>query len=279
MTDERVPRTYPQGVPSWIDLEAPDATGIAPFYGAVLGWSFTDAMPPGAPGHYLIATIDGQDVAAIASGAAAIGRDPVWSTYFAVDDAEVSAAAVERAGGTVTAPPADTPGGRPVACVDPEGAPFRLWQAGRRLGAQRVNAPGAWGFSLLRTADPRAAFAFYSSFLPWAWSPEASAGFIRVPGYGAHLAATSDPGILDRQRFAPEGFEDAAAGFDALAPGEAPHWHVSFTVPDRDATLEAVTANGGTVESTGQDRWTRHATVADPLGARFAVSQFTPPGG
>ena len=90
MADTDVPRTYPQGVPSWIDLETPDATAIAPFYEAVLGWTLTDAMPPGAPGHYLIATIDGKDVAAIASGVASIGTDAAWNTYLAVDDADAS---------------------------------------------------------------------------------------------------------------------------------------------------------------------------------------------
>lgn len=275
MADD-VPRTYPTGVPSWIDLETPDATAIAPFYEAVFGWTLADAMPPDAPGHYLIATLDGQDVAAIASGVASIGRDVAWNTYIAVDDAAAAAAAVQEAGGTITAPPIDTPGGRPVACVDPQGAPFRLWQAGRRLGAQRVNAPGAWGFSLLRTDDQQGALAFYSSFLPWAWSETEAAGFIRVPGYGAHLAATSDPGIAERQRFASPGFADAAAGFDPLEAGESPQWRVSLNVADRDTALAAVTAGGGTVESTAEDEWTRHATVVDPAGARFTISQFAP---
>jgi predicted enzyme related to lactoylglutathione lyase len=276
MADEHEPRTYPQGVPSWIDLESPDSTAIAPFYEAVLGWTLTDAMPPDAPGHYLIATIGGQDVAAIASGTASIGADAVWNTYLAVDDADASAAAVQAAGGTITAPPVDTPGGRPVACLDKQGAAFRLWQAGRRLGAQRVNAPGGWAFSHLHTDDRHGALAFYSAFVPWAWSDSEAGGFIRVPGYGAHLAATSDPGIHERQRFAPPGFADAAAGFAELAPGESPHWRVTFTVANRETTLDAVTAAGGTVESVAEDPWTRHATVVDPVGARFNISQFAP---
>ncbi|WP_375387655.1 VOC family protein [uncultured Amnibacterium sp.] len=269
------PRTYPHGVPSWIDLETRDATAIAPFYEAVLGWTLTDAMPPQAPGHYLIATIDGQDVGAIASGVAAIGAGTAWSTYLAVDDADASAAAVEAAGGTVTSPPADTPGGRPVACLDREGAPFRLWQAGRRLGAQHVNAAGGWNFSNLHTADAHAAFAFYAAFLPWRWD-DSAAGFIRVPGYGAHLAATSDPGIHERQRYSPPGFDDAIGGFEPLQAGERAHWQVSFSVADRDAAVAAVEAAGGTVASTGEDEWTRHAVVVDPAGARFTLSQFAP---
>ena len=275
MTDDLPPRTYPQGVPSWIDLEAPDALAVAPFYEAVLGWTLTDAMPPGAPGHYLIATLRGRDVGAIASGAASIGTEPAWSTYLAVDDADAAAAAVEAAGGRVTAPPADTPGGRPVACVDPEGAPFRLWEAGRRLGAQAVNEPGAWNFSDLHTADPDAAFAFYAAFLPWERDDRA-AGFVRVPGYGDHLAATADPGIHERQRNAPAGFADAVAGIAPLQPGERSHWHVSFSVADRDATAAAALRAGGVVESTVEDEWVLGAVLRDPVGAVFSIGQFAP---
>lgn len=67
----------------------------------------------------------------------------------------------------MAAVPADDPGGRAAACSDPEGAPFRLWQAGRRLGAQVVNGAGAWNFSDLRTADAEHANAFYSAVFPW----------------------------------------------------------------------------------------------------------------
>ena len=31
----------------------------------IFGWTFEDAMPPGAPGRYLIARLDGKDVCAI----------------------------------------------------------------------------------------------------------------------------------------------------------------------------------------------------------------------
>jgi predicted enzyme related to lactoylglutathione lyase len=277
MADGPLARTYPPGVPSWIDLETPDALAVAPFYETVLGWTLTDAMPPGAPGHYLIATLDGRDVGAIASGGASIGSASAWNTYFAVSDADTAAAAVEAAGGTITAPPSDTPGGRPVACLDPEGASFRLWQAGRRLGAQVVNTPGAWNFSHLHTADAAAALAFYSAFLPWQRDGTA-AGFLRVPGYGDHLAATVDPGIHERQRHALSGFADAIGGFVPLDPGEPPHWHVTFTVDDRDASAAAARSAGGTLVSTTEDEWVRGAVLRDPAGAEFSVGQFAPTG-
>lgn len=42
-------RTYPQGVPCWIDTTQPDIAAAAEFYAGLFGWTFEDAMPPGAP--------------------------------------------------------------------------------------------------------------------------------------------------------------------------------------------------------------------------------------
>ncbi|MCP2281736.1 hypothetical protein APR04_000625 [Promicromonospora umidemergens] len=44
------PRTYPHGVPSWIDLETQDVDAALDFYGELFGWKFTEKLPPGAPG-------------------------------------------------------------------------------------------------------------------------------------------------------------------------------------------------------------------------------------
>ena len=146
-------RTYPSGVPCWIDIEPADADSAQRFYGGLFGWTFSDAMPPGAPGYYLIAQLDGVDVGAIAR------REPVstgaWNTYVAVDDVDAVTRSAATAGGTVTSPAQDAgPAGRWAEIVDPTGGRVRLWQAGRRLGGQVTNAPGAWNFSDLHTTDP-----------------------------------------------------------------------------------------------------------------------------
>ena len=52
---------------------------------------------------------------------------------------------------------------------------------------------------------------------------------------------------------------------------------MSFTVADRDASAAAAESLGGTVESSDDNEWTRTATIRDPEGARFVLSQFTPP--
>ena len=56
MTD----RTYPPGVPCWVDTEQPDVQAATAFYGGIFGWTYEDAMPPGAPGRYVIAKLDGE---------------------------------------------------------------------------------------------------------------------------------------------------------------------------------------------------------------------------
>ena len=275
----REPRTYPHGVTCWVDTEQLDLDAASRFYGGLFGWTLTDAMPPGTSRSYLIATLDGQDVGAIAPTSA---DSATWNTYVAVDDADATAAAVPSAGGTVFSAPADAgPGGRTATCMDPAGAEFRLWQARQLLGAQMANAPGAWNFSDLHTPDRDTAMAFYTPLFGWrAVDMEQGAGtMLQLPGYGDHLAATVDPGIHERQASAPPGFADVIGGLLITAPGEPTRWHVTFTVADRDDSAATAERLGATIVTSCDDLWTKNALVRDPQGAEFTVSQFTPPDG
>lgn len=265
------PRRYPHGVPSWVDTEQADPAAASQFYAELFGWELHDAMPPDAPGSYLIATLNGRDVAAIAPGTG----DAVWNTYVACDDADSTAAAVRDAGGSVIAEPQDAgPGGRAATCVDPQGAAFRLWQARQRLGAQVANSPGAWNFSNLHTGDP-SVLGFYSTVFGWEHDSATGAGMIRVPGYGDHLAATIDPGIHERQAFAPKGFADVVAGL--AVTDDRPGWQVAFTVADRDDSVAIAERLGATTLSSADTEWTRDALIRDPQGADLTLSQFSPP--
>lgn len=271
-------RTYPHGVPSWIDTVADDLDEAKRFYAGLFDWTFTDAIPEEAPGSYLVATIGGQDVAAI--GSPENGERPGWRTYIAVDDADATAAAVTAAGGRVLLEPVDAgPGGRLAACVDPRGAEFRLWQARARPGAQRVNEPGTWNFSDLHTTDPHAAAPFYAELFGWEVDDVGFATLVRRPGYGDHLAATVNPDIrsIQAEVAAPPGFEDAVAWMALEQQGHPERWVVSFSVADRDASAATAEDLGGTVVASEDAEWTRSATVRDPQGAEFVLTQFTPP--
>lgn len=268
-------RTYPDGVPSWVDLEPRDPGAAQEFYGRLFGWEISRVSPPDTP-FYAIATLDGgRDVAGFAQGDHA---SAVWNTYIAVDDAEATAARIGAAGGEVIVEPADVgPAGRFAICRDPAGAEFRLWKARNRPGAQIVNEPGSWNFSDLHTDQPGAA-AFYTDVFGWAVEDLGFATMVRRPGYGDHLEATVDPGIRARQAemSAPPGFEDAIAWVAPLEPGTSPHWHVTFAVTDRDAAAEEARRLGAEVMSTQDTQWTRTALIRDPQGAVFTASQFTP---
>jgi predicted enzyme related to lactoylglutathione lyase len=264
-----------------VDIEHDDVEAAQRFYAGLFGWTYSHATPPDVPFSYVVAQLDGQDVAGIGGPREPTGSpgEPAWNTYIAVDDIDATAASVEQRGGRILDPPADAgEGGRAATCADPFGVRFCLWQARRRPGAQVTNAPGTWNFSDLHATDPAAAAAFYTDVFGWELADLGFATMITRPGYGDHLAATVDPGIRERQSDPsfPPGFADAIAW---LAPSGdlGPGWHVTFAVADRDETAALVERLGGTVLSSEDTDWTRAALVADPQGGRFTASQFLPP--
>lgn len=283
MADSPTARTYPHGVPSWVDLETRDVDGALAFYGDLFGWTFDEKLPPGVPGRYVVASRDGTDataIAAIATPDSGFEGEIAWHTYLAVDDITATADRVAELGGVVSsAPQAVGPPGEPAGTmariVDPQGAPSRLWQAGTRVGAQVVNAPGTWNFSNLLTPDVDAALRFYGPLLGWVRSDDLGAGMARVPGYGDHLARTVDPAIHERQEFVPPGFADVVAGV-VRVDGPA-RWSVAFAVADRDRSVEQAERTGATVLATEEGEWSKEATIRDPFGAELVLAQFDPP--
>ena len=247
-------RTYPSGVPCWIDTEPTDADAAKQFYGGLFGWTFTNAMPPDAPGYYFIAQLDGEDVGAIAS------PEPVstgaWNTYIAVDDTDADVGEAQAAGATVTSPPQDAGpptnrAGRWAEVVDPTGRAFVSGRPARRLGAQVVNAPGL--VELQRPAHGR------SRSRPGVLRAAVRLGGRRDRGRCGDVASTRlrpaprRDGRSEDHRTAARGvgatgFEDAIALLAPLADGEEPHWHVTFAVADRDdavATASRAWRDGG----------------------------------
>jgi predicted enzyme related to lactoylglutathione lyase len=272
-------RSYPPGVPCWVDTQQPDVEAAMAFYGGLLGWEFEDAASPGATGRYVIAKLDGQEAGAIAGPGTGV---PAWHTYVAVDDADAAARHLLSIGATLKSAPVDAgSGGVQAVLVDPQGAEFRIWQAGERPGAQAVNLPGGWNFSDLHTTDMEAAAAFYAKAFHWQFDDLGFGTMIRCPGYGDHLEATVDPNIRVRQSgdAVPRGFEDAVAWLAHAEDGEKPRWHVTFTVADRDQAAMDAERLGGHILGQDDTQWTRTVLIRDPGGAVFTASQYTPPSG
>ena len=121
------------GAPVWVDLGVPDVARAAEFYGSVFGWKFESAGPEA--GGYGMFTDDGKVVAA-AGPLTEQGAAPSWTLYFQASDADATARAVTRAGGTVRAGPADVMSeGRFAQFTDPAGQVVLLRRA--RLGDRR----------------------------------------------------------------------------------------------------------------------------------------------
>jgi uncharacterized protein len=271
---------YPHGVPCWVDTAQPDPAAAARFYGALFGWEFEPLTPASGDVPYLVARLDGRDVAAVTG--AAPGSRADWRTYVWVDDADAVAAKVAEAGGTVDAGPSDVGDhGRTAAFTDPTGAGFRVWQAGTHRGAQVVNAAGSWNWSDLSTDDLDAARDFYAAVFGW-HGASVDLGFgeswmWRLPGY-AQFLEDRDPGLRRRHADAgaPEGFSDAI-GWLLPADGEPSRWAVTLSAADTDATAERAAALGGEVVVAPYDAGpTRAAVLRDPQGAVFAISTYTP---
>lgn len=268
------------GVPCWIDSGRLNGDSAVRFYGGLFGWEFTDIAPAEMPGQYLIAKLDGKDVAAIGVGEYH-NSSPVWNTYVQVDDADTTAKAVVAAGGAVTIEPADTgEDGRMAFFTDPTGAEFGVWQPRRFKGAGIVNSPGSWNSSDLHTTDTEAASEFYGTVFGWQTDMmelgEFKSWLFFLPGYGDFLEQY-DPEIRSRQasQGVPPGFENAV-GWMAQTD-QSPRFVVTFGVADTDATVRRCEELGGSVIQPPADKGpVRDAVLADPEGAVFRIGSYNP---
>ena len=274
---------FPPGVPAWIDTHRADPHAAASFYTGIFGWKFANRWRGDGDRRYLVASLDGKDVAAIASADPGTGEAPAWTTYVGVEDVDDAAAKVRKAGGTVLSAPADLADlGRAATCADPSGAVFGLWQPGAIKGAQAVNAPGTWNFSEVKTDDVEGATKFYSAVFGWKVDEvdmgAMSGHMVRLPGY-ADFLEQFDPGIRQRHADfgAPPGFSECVAWFLPHRDGDAPHWNVTFSVADTDAVAARARELGGTVLVEPFDvPPVRSSGIRDPGGARFTANSFNP---
>ena len=219
------PRTYPEGVTSWVDVEVPDLEAAQAFYGGLFGWTFEQVSPDGAR-----RTSSPSWTARTSPGSPATGARRRGTPTSPSTTPTRSRRGSAQHGGRVRHRPAPAgDAGRYAACADPAGVPFRLWQAGARPGAQVVNAPGSLELQRPRTPPtPTRPPASTRAVFGWAVDDLGFGSMIRRPGYGDHLAATIDPGIHERQAgvSAPPGFADAIGWLAPAEPDETPHWHV-----------------------------------------------------
>lgn len=115
------------GALTWNELMTPDPSVVAPFYGAVFGW--TAQTMPMEGSEYTVFSVDGGDENGIA-GAMAPPMPEIptyWGVYFHVDDIDAAVARATQLGASVMLEPTPFEGvGTLAALADPQGAAFSL---------------------------------------------------------------------------------------------------------------------------------------------------------
>ena len=99
----------------WNELRTEDRAAANAFYSAVFGWTqepFGDV--------YDVQKVGGEPVGGIGQADGA----PGWQVYFAVADADATAAKAVELGGEIVSEPADLPYGRDTLLHDPHGVAF-----------------------------------------------------------------------------------------------------------------------------------------------------------
>ena len=261
-----ITKDFVAGSPCWLDLGAPDVTAAASFYGTVFGWDFERYTGEDAPEGMDYGTLkqDGHAVGAIGK-LTEEGARSAWTLYFDTPDADATAQAVEKGGGSVRVPPMDAGDmGRMAQFTDPQGGQFAVWQPGKDRGLEAVDEPGTLCWTELMTTDSAAAKEFYGSLFDWQTSD------MDLPGGGGVYSLITPAGLPeDRMQ---GGLMQLPAEYLALNDGR-PYWHPVFAVTDVDATAAKVTGNGGTLQMGPEDAEGvgRLAVCVDPAGADFVL--------
>ena len=112
------------GAVIWNELITDNPAAVS-FYEQVLGLTATTADM--GDDKYTMFEVDGQHVGGTTPPQMP-GVPNHWHVYFAVADADASAAKIKQLGGSVVVEPFDTPIGKMAVAADPQGAVFSLYQ-------------------------------------------------------------------------------------------------------------------------------------------------------
>jgi predicted enzyme related to lactoylglutathione lyase len=248
----------------WYELMTPDAGASAKFYSTLLGWEVGDQ-----PDYREIKASEGHvgGILQLTPEMTAGGAHPAWVGYILVDDVDASVASIEAAGGRTCMPARDMPGvGRFAMMFDPQGGIFYIMKptppadnpdaASNAFAAERPMI-GHCAWNELASSDPDAAKAFYGAQFGWQKDGE------------------MDMGPIGKYEFLKAGGGRFVLGAVMAKMPEMPvsAWTYYFRVPDIDAAVAAIKANGGAIliepmEIPGGEF---SLNAMDPQGAAFGL--------
>ena len=246
------------GRPLWYELMTTDMKGAETFYRTVVGW--TTAPFEGSPQPYTMFNRSGEvPVGGVLERPEGMTAPPFWAMYVGVPDIEAAAAHIKQLGGSECSEVIDVPTvGRMQMMTDPQRAAFYIYQpAGADHRPETPPEVGEASWHELMTTDAPAAMQFYTDVFGWQPSEAMDMG----PLGKYHMFNRADRMIGGMMNKGPE---------MADVP---PNWQIYFRVPDINAAIERINANGGQIlngpmEVPGGD-WVVNAT--DPQGAAFSL--------
>ncbi|WP_175409195.1 VOC family protein [Streptomyces sp. TRM64462] len=242
------------GAPCWVSLMTRDLPAAHDFYGAVMGWEF---RPARLGEEFSVALSDGKAIAGMGALAPAFHVAVAWTPYFAVQNADATAARIRERSGTVAVGPVAFVLGRGALAADRDGAVFGIWEGELPAGWElwRETAP-AW--VRLHTRDAFEAAIFYGEVLEWA---SGRPGCCDVEYEGDEVVLRSAGHAVARL--------SSGALEEAPDPAIRPRWQVHFPVPDVEARVTAALRHGGTVIAHEPGV---QATLRDPDGGLFTLT-------
>ncbi|WP_435975379.1 VOC family protein [Streptomyces sp. Qhu_M48] len=236
---------------------ARDLAAAQHFYAGVLGWEFRAG---GLGDAFSVALHEGVPVAGIGALAERLDMPVAWTPYFAVADADVTAARICERGATMAVGPLAFGTGRAGLAADPAGAVFGFWE-GTVVPDWSVGHGSAPVRLELHTREAFDAAVFYGEVLGWAGE-----------GPGCCVASYEHDRVVLRHGHATVARISGGTGDEAPDPGIRPRWHVHFPVPDLEGAVAATKRlGGGAVAPVGTSTTSRWVDLADPDGARFTV--------
>jgi predicted enzyme related to lactoylglutathione lyase len=242
----------------WSELITTNARAAETFYDNVIGW--TSEPSPDSPNPYThFKRAGGAGVAGVMERPAGMDMPPFWSMYIAVPNLDEAVAKIRRLGGTELSGVIAVPTvGRMQMLKDPQGAAFYVIQLEARDSApDRDPQAGEASWLELMTTDAPKAMPFYQQIFDWQPSEAMDMGEM-----GAYQMFNRGPRMIGGMMNTPKEMGQMP-----------PVWAIYFLVPDINAAVERIKANGGAilngpVEVPGGDMI---VNARDPQGAAFSL--------
>jgi predicted enzyme related to lactoylglutathione lyase len=248
------------GRPLWFELMTSDSKAAEKFYKNVVGW--TSAPFEQSPQPYTMFNRSGDiPVGGVLKTPEGMNAPPFWAMYIGVPKLEDAAKHIKRLGGSELSPVIEVPTvGRMQMVKDPQGAAFYIYEPSNTT--QQPEGPAEIGEASwleLMTNDAPAALKFYSEVFNW------------QPGDAMDMGEMGKYYMFNR----PHGMIGGMMNKPPQLAQVPPNWGIYFRVPDVNAAVERIKANGGQIlngpmEVPGGDII---VNAMDPQGAAFSLHE------